>query len=52
MHYVDTVGLKHVAAKIAEWSDSAQGVHWNPSDLLMTLADEGKSFRQWDAENS
>ena len=51
MHYVDTVGLKTVAAKIAEWSNSAQGVHWNPSDLLMSLADEGKNFRQWDAEN-
>ena len=52
MHYVDTVGLKTVAAKIAEWSDGASGVHWNPSDLLMSLADEGKSFREWDAENS
>ncbi len=48
MHYVDTVGLKTVASKIAEWTEGAGGVHWEPSDLLMELADQDKSFAEWD----
>ena len=52
MHYADAVGLDKVAAKIREWSDGAGGMHWNPSDLLMSLADEGKSFSDWDKENT
>lgn len=52
MHYADTVGLKTIAAKLKEWSDGASGMHWNPSDLLMELAEDGKSFSDWDKENS
>lgn len=52
MHYADTVGLETVAEKIREWSDGAGGMHWNSSDLLMELADDGKSFAEWDKENS
>ncbi|MEL6965984.1 MAG: 3-hydroxyacyl-CoA dehydrogenase NAD-binding domain-containing protein [Pseudomonadota bacterium] len=48
MHYVDSVGLKTVADKLAAWSDGAGGVHWTPSDLLMSLAEEGKSFADHD----
>ncbi|MEM8748933.1 MAG: 3-hydroxyacyl-CoA dehydrogenase NAD-binding domain-containing protein [Pseudomonadota bacterium] len=51
MHYADTVGVKKIAAKIAEWSDGAGGVHWTPSDLLMELGESGKSFADWDKEN-
>ncbi|MEL6946418.1 MAG: 3-hydroxyacyl-CoA dehydrogenase family protein, partial [Pseudomonadota bacterium] len=48
MHYVDSVGLKTVADKLAAWSDGAGGVHWTPSDLLMSLAEDGKSFADHD----
>ncbi|MGI9357555.1 MAG: 3-hydroxyacyl-CoA dehydrogenase NAD-binding domain-containing protein, partial [Rhizobiaceae bacterium] len=51
MHYAETVGLKKVAGRLSEWSDGAGGVHWNPSDLLMSLADEGKGFSDYDKEN-
>jgi len=51
MHYAETVGLKKVAERLSEWSDGAGGVHWNPSDLLMSLADEGKGFSDHDKEN-
>ena len=51
MHYAETVGLKKVAERLSEWSDGAGGVHWNPSDLLMSLADEGKSFSDYDKGN-
>jgi len=30
----------------------ASGVHWKPSDLLMELAEQGKSFAQWEKERS
>ncbi|MEP1209995.1 MAG: 3-hydroxyacyl-CoA dehydrogenase NAD-binding domain-containing protein [Rhizobiaceae bacterium] len=52
MFYASTVGLKDVAAKIMEWSEGSSGVHWTPSDLLMSLADEGKDFGDYDKENA
>ncbi|MEN0001941.1 MAG: 3-hydroxyacyl-CoA dehydrogenase NAD-binding domain-containing protein [Pseudomonadota bacterium] len=50
MHYLDTVGLKPVAQKLEDWSNGAGGVHWTPSDLLMSLAEDGKSFAEFDRE--
>ncbi len=52
MHYAETAGLKKVAERLQEWSEGPNAVHWEPSDLLMTLADEGKSLAEYDKENS
>ncbi|MCJ8310234.1 MAG: 3-hydroxyacyl-CoA dehydrogenase NAD-binding domain-containing protein [Hyphomicrobiales bacterium] len=52
MFYASTVGLKDVAARVMEWSEGSSGVHWTPSDLLMSLADEGKDFGDYDKENT
>ena len=51
MQYADSVGLGTIAAKLSEWSEGVGGVHWNPSDLLMELAESGKSFSDWDKAN-
>ncbi len=51
MHYADSVGLGKIAEKLREWSGGENGVHWNPSDLLMELAAEGKNFSDWDRAN-
>ena len=52
MHYASTVGLPKIAEKLREWSEGSGGVHWTPSDLLMSLADEGKDFADFDKENA
>ena len=52
MFYASTVGLPKIAERLAEWSDGSSGQHWNPSDLLMTLAEEGKDFSDYDRENT
>jgi len=52
MQYAETIGLDKVAKCLEEWSDGASGVHWKPSDLLMELAEQGKSFAQWEKERS
>ena len=44
MKYAETVGLDKVAAKLAEYTDGAGGVHWTPSDLLMERAEAGSGF--------
>ncbi len=52
MHYADNVGLKKIAEKLSEYGDGAGGAHWNPSDLLMSLAEDSRSFGDWDKDNS
>ncbi len=44
MHYAKTVGLKKVAERLQEWSEGPNAVHWEPSDLLMSLAADGENF--------
>ena len=51
MCYASTVGLPKLAEKISAWSEGSGGVHWNPSDLLMTLSEQGKDFDDYDREN-
>jgi hypothetical protein len=46
------VGLGVIAEKLKEWSEGTSAVHWSPSDLLMELAESGKSFGDWDRENT
>ncbi len=52
MHHADGIGLDGIAAKLREWGEGSGGEHWNPSDLLMELAEQGKSFSEWDRENN
>ncbi|MEE9375692.1 MAG: 3-hydroxyacyl-CoA dehydrogenase family protein, partial [Rhizobiaceae bacterium] len=52
MHYADSIGLQKIAAKIREWGDGANGVHWTASDLLMELGESAKGFSDWDRENN
>ena len=52
MHYADTVGVKKVYEKICEFRDRYGEEYWSPAPLLKQLAEEGKSFAQWDKEKS
>ena len=52
MHYADAVGLKNVYDKICEFRDRYGEEYWSPAPLLKQLAEEGKSFAEWDAERS
>ena len=48
MCYADTVGLRKVYERIAAFHKE-HGYHWTPAPLLKKLAEEGKTFAQWDA---
>lgn len=50
MHYADAVGLKNVYDKICEFRDRYGEEYWQPAPLLQQLAEEGKSFAEWDKE--
>ena len=50
MHYADSVGLKKVYDKICEFRDRYGEEYWQPAPLLQQLAEQGKSFAQWDKE--
>lgn len=51
MHYADHVGLKNVYDKICEFRDRYGEQYWKPAPLLEKLANEGKTFAEWGAEN-
>jgi 3-hydroxyacyl-CoA dehydrogenase len=48
MWYADTVGLKKVRDRIAEFHGQ-QGEFWEPAPLLAKLADRGETFADYDA---
>jgi 3-hydroxyacyl-CoA dehydrogenase len=48
MFYADTLGLKHVLARVQAMHEQ-HGIWWQPSALLTQLASQNKSFAQWDA---
>lgn len=50
MHYADSVGLKNVYDKICEFRDRYGDEYWQPAPLLQRLAEEGKTFAEWDKE--
>ncbi len=52
MFYADQVGLKNVYDKICEFRDRYGEDYWQPAPLLEKLANEGKSFAEWDKERS
>jgi 3-hydroxyacyl-CoA dehydrogenase len=47
MWYADTVGLKNVYARVHEFHKQ-YGHLWEPAPLLKRLAEEGRSFADWD----
>lgn len=51
MHYADSLGTKAVYEKICEFQEEAPR-WWTPAPLLEKLANEGKSFADFDRENA
>ena len=49
MFYASTVGLAKVYERICEF-EKEMGTRWRPAGLLKRLAEEGKSFREFDEE--
>lgn len=49
MFYADTVGLKSVYDRVCEF-EKQHGELWAPAPLLKKLAEEGKTFAQYDKE--
>ena len=49
MWYADTVGLKKVRDRIAEFHQK-HGEFWEPAPLLNKLADQGETFAGWDSK--
>ena len=49
MWYADTVGLKQVFARVAEFHRQ-HGEIWRPAPLLARLADQGKTFAHFGKE--
>jgi 3-hydroxyacyl-CoA dehydrogenase len=49
MWHADTVGLKHVYARVAEFHRQ-HGENWQPAPLLERLAAQGKTFAQFGKE--
>jgi 3-hydroxyacyl-CoA dehydrogenase len=51
MWYADTVGLKKVYDRVCEFH-AQHGEFWEPAPLLKRLAEEGKTFADFDREKS
>ncbi|MEM7123551.1 MAG: 3-hydroxyacyl-CoA dehydrogenase NAD-binding domain-containing protein [Pseudomonadota bacterium] len=51
MHWAGTVGLKTVYDAVCRYHDELGFAHWKPSPLLKRLADEGKTFEDYDQED-
>ena len=49
MFYADTIGLKNVYDRVCEFQKQ-HGELWTPAPLLKKLAEEGKTFAQYDKE--
>jgi len=47
MFYADRVGLQEVLERISQFHRE-HGERWTPAPLLVRLAGEGKTFRDWD----
>ena len=47
MWHADTVGLNQVYERIREF-ESQHGYWWKPAPLLKPLAEEGRTFADWD----
>jgi len=51
MFYADTVGLRRIYDRVCQF-ERELGQRWKPAPLLQRLATEGKSFREYDAEQN
>ena len=51
MWYADTIGLPKVLARIREF-EAKHGEWWKPSPLLVKLAEEGRTFADYDKSKS
>jgi 3-hydroxyacyl-CoA dehydrogenase len=51
MWYADTVGLKTVLERVRQF-EREYGAAWKPAGLLMQLAEEGKTFAEFDRANA
>ncbi len=51
MWYADTVGLAKVYERVKEF-EARHGKLWKPARLLQSLAEQGKTFAQWDKERA
>ena len=49
MWYADTVGLKKVYARVSEFHKQ-HGECWEPAPLLKKLAEEGKTFAEFERQ--
>lgn len=50
MYYADQIGLKQVYDKICEFRDRGGEQYWQSAPLLKQLAEAGKTFAEWGAE--
>ncbi|MCI0336518.1 MAG: 3-hydroxyacyl-CoA dehydrogenase NAD-binding domain-containing protein [Acidobacteria bacterium] len=50
MWYADTIGLKKVYERVRQFNEE-QGELWTPAPLLKKLAEEGKTFADYDKDN-
>jgi len=50
MWYADTVGLEKVYQRVKEF-ERQHGYWWQPAPLLKQLAEQGRSFAQWDEQH-
>ena len=51
MFYADTIGLPRICERIREF-ERQMGDRWKPAPLLLRLAEEKKSFREYDKERA
>jgi 3-hydroxyacyl-CoA dehydrogenase len=52
MFYADSVGLKTVYEGIMKYREIFGPMHWEPSELLVQLVKQGKSFADWERERA
>ena len=50
MYYADQIGLKQVYDKLCEFRDRDGEPYWQSAPLLKQLAEAGKTFAEWGAE--
>ncbi len=52
MAYADQIGLKTVYEAIMKYREMFGPMHWEPAELLVKLVKAGKSFADWERENT
>ena len=52
MFYADTIGLETVLAGIKKYREKFGPLYWEPAPLLEKLVKDGKTFADWDRQNT